>query len=144
MSAAVARTGTPAIAALSALPLLELMPPLLHVRMDEARTQAMQATLQLLAMEADTPGPGSGLVVSRLADIIVVQALRAHAVAAGDAGAGWLSAQSDRGLGPGLRAIHRNLGPAGPSQKWWAWPACRDWALPPGSSAGSVKRRCMT
>jgi AraC-like DNA-binding protein len=96
--------------ALSARPLLDLMPPLLHVRMDEARTQALQATLQLLAMETDTPGLGSGLVVSRLADIIFVQALRAHAAADGEAGSGWMSALSDRSLGPSLRAIHKNLG----------------------------------
>lgn len=91
-------------------PLLELLPTLLHVRMDEARAQALQGTLQLLALETGEPGLGSGLVVSRLADILFVQAVRAHARAIGDAQGGWLAALSDPRIGPALRAMHKDLG----------------------------------
>lgn len=99
--------------ALSARPLMDLMPLLLHVRMDASRTQVLRSTLELLAMETETPGLGSGLVVSRLADIVFVQAIRAHIAAqeqAQAAGSGWLSALSDRKLGGTLRALHKNLG----------------------------------
>ena len=94
---------------LSARPLMELMPALLHVRIDEARTRALQATLQLLALETDTPGLGSSMVVSRLADIIFVQAIRAHVAASDATSSGWLSALSDRRLGASIRAVHKNL-----------------------------------
>jgi AraC-like DNA-binding protein len=45
-------------------------------------------------------------VVSRLADIVFVQAIRAHIAAAGPEEAGWLAALSDPRIGPALRAIH--------------------------------------
>ena len=44
-------------------PLAHLLPPLLHVKMDSARAEAMQGTLQLLTMETLQPGMGSGLVL---------------------------------------------------------------------------------
>ncbi|RJG07800.1 AraC family transcriptional regulator [Noviherbaspirillum cavernae] len=94
---------------LSAQPLVELLPTVLHVRMDQARVHALQATLQLLAMETEQPGLGSSLVISRLADIVFVQAIRAHVAASGDAAPGWLAALSDRKIGPALRAMHRDI-----------------------------------
>jgi AraC-like DNA-binding protein len=91
----------------SAKPLMDLIPPLLHVRMDQERTELLQSTLQLFARETAERGLGSDLVVSRLADVIFVQAIRAHVAAAGDGG--WLSALADRRLGGALRAIHRDI-----------------------------------
>jgi len=96
----------------AARPLMNLVPALVHVRMDQQRTQLLQATLQLFAMETSQPGLGSSLVVSRLADIIFVQAIRAHVAAAGDAGVGWLAALSDRRIGGALAAMHRDLAKA--------------------------------
>jgi len=93
----------------SARPLMALLPPLLHARMDQDRTQLLHSTLQLFAMETAEGGLGSGLVVSRLADIIFVQAIRAHVAASGDAAGGWLAALADRKIGPALRAMHRAL-----------------------------------
>ncbi|MBX3587856.1 MAG: AraC family transcriptional regulator [Ramlibacter sp.] len=92
----------------AARPLQDLLPVLLHVRMDEVRAQALQGTLQLLAMETGEPGLGSGLVVSRLADILFVQAVRAHVAAAGS-DTGWLGALTDPRIGPALRAMHKDL-----------------------------------
>jgi hypothetical protein len=62
--------------AAAAQPLVQLMPKLVHVRMDASRQQALHGTLQLLAMETCQPGVGSALVVSRLAEILFVQAGR--------------------------------------------------------------------
>ncbi|MFX5583078.1 cupin domain-containing protein, partial [Acinetobacter baumannii] len=76
-----------------ARPLFDLLPPLLHIRMDQERTELLQAALRLLAMETAQRGLGSGLVVSRLADIIFVQAVRAHIDKLDpEEGAGWLAA----------------------------------------------------
>lgn len=102
-------TGWFSFDALSARPLMELMPPVLLARMDQDRTQILQATLQLLAIETGEPGLGSNLVVSRLADILFVQAIRAHVAADGASSVGWLAALSDRRLGVALRAMHRDL-----------------------------------
>ncbi|HET7791744.1 MAG TPA: AraC family transcriptional regulator [Rhizobacter sp.] len=93
-----------------ARPLMDLLPPLIHIRMDHARTQVMQATLQLLALETSQRGLGSGLVVSRLADILFVQAVRAHIETVDpETGPGWFAALADRKLGAALRALHRDL-----------------------------------
>ena len=93
-----------------ARPLLDLLPPLIHIRMDHERAQLLQSTLQVLAMETSRRGLGSGLVVSRLADIIFMQAVRAH-VESVDAQSdnGWFAALADRRLGAALRLLHKDL-----------------------------------
>jgi AraC-like DNA-binding protein len=96
----------------AARPLLDVLPLLLHMRIDAARAQALQGTLQLLAMETGEPGLGSSLVVSRLADILFVQAVRAYAQSLGDVEGGWLAALADPRLGPALRAMHKDIGHA--------------------------------
>lgn len=93
-----------------ARPLFELLPPLLHVRMDDARTRMLQSSLQLLALETTQPGLGSGLIVSRLADILFAQAVRAHVQSlAADGATGWLAALADHKIGATLRLVHRDL-----------------------------------
>jgi AraC-like DNA-binding protein len=96
---------------LAARPLLALLPTLLHARLDAERTRILHTTLDLLNMETEAPALGSSLIVSRLADIALVQAIRAHA-ASGHAG-GWLAALSDRRIAPALHAIH-----AEPARGW--------------------------
>jgi AraC-like DNA-binding protein len=93
----------------AARPLVQLLPRLVHVRMDASRTQALQGTLQLLAMETCQPGLGSALVVSRLADILFVQAVREHLACSGQDEAGWLGALADARLGAALRAMHGDM-----------------------------------
>lgn len=91
-------------------PLLELLPPLLHIRMDQDRTQLLQATLQLLAMETAQHALGSAVIVSRLADIIFVQTVRAYVQTLdGETETGWLAALSDRRIGAALRVLHGNV-----------------------------------
>jgi AraC-like DNA-binding protein len=106
-SAASVITGWFVFDELGARPLMELMPVLLHARIDQNRTQLLQSTLQQLAMETANPGLGSGVVISRLADILFIEAIRGHVASPGGAEVGWLSALSDQRLAPALRAIHQ-------------------------------------
>lgn len=96
--------------AISARPLVELMPRVIKTRMDAQRSQILQATLQLLALETQQGGLGSQIMISRLADILFIQTIRAHAAKAGSAARGWLNALCDRRLGPVFREIHAALG----------------------------------
>jgi len=103
---------------MSARPLMELMPPLLLAHLDEERVQALEAMLKLLEMETAAGGLGSAGVVSRLADILLMQAIRAHAQAheggeETDNAGGWLAALAERRIGAALRAMHR-----APAQPW--------------------------
>jgi AraC-like DNA-binding protein len=104
--AATVITGWFTFDAVSSRPLIDLMPLVLHAKMDERRTQVMASTLTLLDMETAGPGLGSEVVISRLADILFIQAIRAHIAATGEAATGWLAALSDPRIGPALRAIH--------------------------------------
>lgn len=92
-----------------ARPLAHLLPELVHVRMDSSRAEAIQGTLQLLALETLEPGMGSGLVVGRLAEVLLVQAVRAHIAQLPEGESGWVSAVADARLGEALRAMHEDM-----------------------------------
>jgi AraC-like DNA-binding protein len=90
-------------------PLIDLLPPLIHVRAGQARTLALQTTLQLLAAETAAPGPGSQLVASRLADILFVQVIRTYLAYEEPSKTGWLGALSHPQIGAALKAMHEQI-----------------------------------
>ena len=92
--------------AVGARPLFDLMPRLILTRVDDDRAQLIQATLRLLAFETGQRDLGTSIVVSRLADILFIQAIRAYASSAGDEAGGWLGALGDSRLAPAFSAIH--------------------------------------
>ncbi len=91
---------------LSARPLMQLLPPMLYAQIGAERTILLESTLQLLALETAERGLGSGVVISRLADILFIQAIRTHVASRVSGEPGWLAALTDARLGPVLRAIH--------------------------------------
>jgi len=91
-------------------PLMSVLPKVMRIGMDNARVQALQSTLQLIAMETAEHDLGSKLVVSRLADILFIQAVRAHCLSCAGAKMNWLAAYADRRLGAAMRAIHADIG----------------------------------
>lgn len=92
-----------------AKPLIDLMPELIIVRMDEERSELMQSTLHLLAVETARRSLGTSIVVSRLADILFIQAIRAHAASAGAEASGWIGALCDARLSRSFAAIHARV-----------------------------------
>src|SRR5919204_4514200 len=75
--------------------LLETLPPVLHVAAGDAgMSPQLSATVQLILAESAAPGPGSTLLSARLAEILLVHALRAHA-ASGDSHRRGLCALAD-------------------------------------------------
>jgi AraC-like DNA-binding protein len=91
---------------LGARPLTALLPRVLHTRVDGYRTEILKATLELLAKETERPGIGSGVVISGLADILFVQAIRSHLNHVNEDDVGWLAALSDKRIGAAMRALH--------------------------------------
>ena len=98
---------------LSARPLMDLIPAVLYAHFDAQRAQLLESSLQLLQMETAAPGLGSNLVISRLADIVFVQAIRAHAAESAAQDSGWLSAITEKKIGAALRAMHKE-----PARDW--------------------------
>ena len=73
----------------------------------------MQGTLALMAAEAARRQPGGEALITRLADALVVQAVRTWLLEAPEDRAGWLGALRDPHVGRALLAVHRD-----PERAW--------------------------
>jgi transcriptional regulator GlxA family with amidase domain len=90
------------------------LPPVVHVRGDDGTAiQWLEASLQFVACEMASGQPGAETVVRRLADILFVQAVRAHLAQSGEGAKGWLRALVDPQIGEALGLIH-----AKPEEPW--------------------------
>lgn len=76
-----------------------------------------------MAAEARSLKPGGEAVITRLADIIVVQAIRAW-IEADASSTGWLGALKDREIGRAITLIHRH-----PERDWSVETLAREVAM---------------
>jgi AraC-like DNA-binding protein len=90
----------------TASPLLKVLPPLLHLKLDKDRGLAFQSVLEMLAIETEAPGLGSETVISRLFELLFVHAIRAYSAQPGGPTRGWLAGNADRHLALALAAMH--------------------------------------
>jgi AraC-like DNA-binding protein len=72
----------------------------------------VQSTLRFMAAEARALRPGGDTVITRLADILVIQAIRAWIANDPAARAGWLGAVRDPQIGRAIALVHRDPGKA--------------------------------
>lgn len=87
--------------------LMKQLPPVVRIDSWEEDTgQWLQSTLQLIAREARDLRPGGDIVITRLADILVIQAIRAWLDGTRDAERGWIAALRDANIGQSLALIH--------------------------------------
>lgn len=94
--------------------LMDLLPRTIVVDGGSAmQREWLQSTLRLMAHEARTLLPGGETVVTRLADVLVIQAIRSWLEQDPAARAGWLGAMRDPRIGLALTRIHR-----APGQHW--------------------------
>ena len=87
-------------------PITQLLPSFILIKADQARTMALHSTMQALALEMAEQAPGSGVVATRLAEVLFIQVLRAHIASKTEHNKGWLRAVFDPQLGIALSAIH--------------------------------------
>ena len=81
--------------------------------------------MRFIAREARVPKAGGETVITRLADILVVQMIRSWIDHIPDDGRGWIAAIRDENVGRALRAIHAEPG--------------RDWTV-----ATLAKQACLS
>jgi AraC-like DNA-binding protein len=89
--------------------LVSQLPAVVH--MDATDTEQdlwLHSTLRYIAQEAAAPKPGSETVVTRLADILVVQAIRAWLTSTPLHEKGWLAALSDARVGRAMALMHQS------------------------------------
>ncbi len=90
-----------------------VLPPLIHLDATTADpTGWMQSTLRLIADEASQLGPGAEIIITRIADILVIQAIRSWIRRAPIYEQGWIAALNDDLIGRALAMIHQ--APAAP------------------------------
>lgn len=70
----------------------------------------IQGTLRFMAAEARVVKPGGEAVITRLADILVIQAVRSWIAEDPAARTGWLGALQDHQIGRAIALIHRDPG----------------------------------
>jgi AraC-like DNA-binding protein len=90
--------------------LLRSLPPTIVVSTQADDTEWLHSTLRLLGSEARQARPGSEAVITRLADIIVIQAIRAWLDADPAARKGWLGALRDPYIGQAIALVHADPG----------------------------------
>jgi len=90
-------------------PLLAILPPVLHVkRTDDQARNWLGLTTQHILSELDRGSAGAAEVVTRLADILFIQAVRAYFEENADTAiTGWLAAVRDPQIGRALALLHR-------------------------------------
>ena len=109
MICAAVRLGDPA-----AHDLVAAMPRTVIVPAPEAlAADGIHGALRLIAAEARSRRPGGETVLTRLADVLVVEAIRAWIERDPEARTGWLGALRDPQIGRALSAIHSD-----PARSW--------------------------
>jgi hypothetical protein len=124
---------------IAALPKMLVVDPL-----HSPQTEWMHSTLRLMAVESRERRPGGEAVITRLGDILVVQAIRSWIETDPAARTGWLGALHDRQIGGAITLIHHK-----PAQAWTIASLANEVAMSRSAFAArlpnsSVSRSCST
>jgi AraC-like DNA-binding protein len=94
--------------------LIAQLPKIIHVKAANSHEMEwLDATLRFIGSEARTLRPGGDTVLTRLADILIIQTIRWWIEHQAALQPGWLSALRDPRIGRAIRLIHRE-----PSRPW--------------------------
>jgi AraC-like DNA-binding protein len=95
-------------------PLVTLMPDVIHVRRTDCEQDEMlRAMVAAMSTEAHSPRPGGATLMTRLADVLVIQAVRGWLDHSAEGCSCWLTALRDPKIGKALALIHRR-----PEERW--------------------------
>lgn len=89
--------------------MLDMLPAFLIVERASGSASAVSAILDMLDLEAHHARPGSEAVNARLAELLVIEAIRFQILTAGKDQTGWLAALADLRLGRALSAFHADV-----------------------------------
>ncbi|MGB2819140.1 MAG: AraC family transcriptional regulator [Burkholderiaceae bacterium] len=90
-------------------PLFSALPPLIHLRGDDPHVQQwLQPTLAFIDAEIASDAQGSRTVLRRMADVLFIQAVRAHVAGRDKRTRSWLRGLTDKRIARALAAIHEH------------------------------------
>ncbi|RJE82044.1 AraC family transcriptional regulator [Paracoccus onubensis] len=101
--------GTVTFAGANADFLLDMLPGFIFVPQSLSASGVITTLLSIMSGEIERSMPGCGIVSSRLADILVVEAIRTHAAHVRPGDMGWLGALLDTRLSRALIALHGDV-----------------------------------
>jgi AraC-like DNA-binding protein len=117
--------------------LVSLLPRLLCLDADDPEQVAWRLrTLRLMATEAAALRPGGEMIITRLADLLVLQAIRSWMASDPAAQTGWLGALQDKQIGRALALIHRD-----PARAWTVASLAAEVAMSRSAFAGRFSAR---
>jgi AraC-like DNA-binding protein len=102
------------------------LPRVLRLAGDAPQARQVDWILDRLVAERDAGLPGTDAVCAQLAQLMLIEILRAHVAGAGRLAAGYFRAAADRRLAPALRLLHADPG--------------RAWRLPELAAACAMSR----
>lgn len=88
---------------------LDALPSLLLIDRQSPTAEAVARTLKTLRAEVDSAELGSSLVAERLAEILVIEAVRAYVASHPADSIGWITALADPRIGKAIRQMHGNV-----------------------------------
>lgn len=115
-------------------PLSALLPDIVHVAMADSDAGRMLSILEQIGLEEAQDGLGAPYIVSRLLDILFIQAIRVWAMSEGNRADGWLAGLSHRQLARTVRQIHADL-----ARPWTLAQLARDAAMSRSAFAALFK-----
>jgi len=86
--------------------LVKLLPAVVHVRREEPGAMRLQRIVELIGEEADAQRSGRDLILERLVEVLLVEALRLRSASAPRGEQGLLAGLADARLARALREIH--------------------------------------
>jgi AraC-like DNA-binding protein len=105
--------------------LVAALPDLIRIEaLAEPDVEHIQGTLSLIAAETARPRPGGEAVITRLADVLVIQAIRTWIGSDAGAETNWLGALRDPQIGRALALVH-----ADPARGWTVAALAREVAM---------------
>jgi AraC-like DNA-binding protein len=94
--------------------LMDVLPGVIHVpSTGSPETASLHAMVDVMGTEARQLRPGGETIVTRLCDVVVIQAIRSWLDTDPAANIGWLGALRDTQIGTAIAAIHRH-----PERDW--------------------------
>ncbi|MGZ5090268.1 MAG: AraC family transcriptional regulator [Burkholderiales bacterium] len=94
-------------------PLLDALPRKLHVRSSSAGGQLVHDLIRHALQETESPSAGGETILSKLSELMFLQAVRQQIDALPPESTGWLAALRDRNVGAALRLMHGR-----PAEPW--------------------------
>ncbi|MEM7069888.1 MAG: AraC family transcriptional regulator [Pseudomonadota bacterium] len=93
--------------------LLRMLPTVLQLRTQAQDETWLNSTIRFIKQEAETQPPGSETIITRLADVLVIQVIRAWIRSNQNQQQGWIAALHDVKIGKALSLMHRH-----PATNW--------------------------